>query len=89
MIGVHSPEFERERDIKAVKAAVEEHLLTNPQFIDNDHKLWSALNNQYWPAFYFIDKQGQVRQTAVGEIHVGDRRDIELQKLVERLLAEK
>lgn len=89
IIGVHSPEFEREKDLDAVKAAVEKHKLTNPQLIDNEHEYWRALNNRYWPAFYVIDKKGYIRQVIVGEIHLGDRRDREMRQLVEKLLAEK
>jgi len=89
IIGIHSPEFEREKDIDAVKAAVAKHKLSHPQLIDNDHKYWRALNNRYWPAFYIIDKHGFIRHLAVGEIHMGDRRDREIQRLVETLLAEK
>jgi len=89
IIGIHSPEFEREKNLHAVKAAVERHKLTHPQFIDNEHEYWRALNNRYWPAFYVIDKKGQIRQVAIGEIHIGDRRDREMQQLVEKLLAEK
>lgn len=89
IVGIHSPEFEHEKDLKAIKAAVEKHKLSNPQFIDNDHEYWRALNNRYWPAFYFIDKKGYIRHLAVGEIHIDDPRDREIQRLVETLLAEK
>jgi hypothetical protein len=34
---------------------------------DNDYKTWSAYNNNYWPAFYFIDAQGHIRHTHWGE----------------------
>jgi hypothetical protein len=88
VIGIHSPEFEREKDLEAVKAAVAKHKLTFPQYIDNDFAYWRALNNRYWPAFYLVDKKGQVRHVAVGEIHVGDRRDREIQQIVEKLLKE-
>jgi len=89
IVGIHSPEFDHEKDLKAVKAAVAKHKLSNPQLIDNDHKYWRALNNRYWPAFYFIDKKGYIRHLAVGEIHIDDRRDREIQRLIETLLAEK
>lgn len=89
IVGIHAPEFEHEKDIKAVKAALEKHRLTSPQLIDNDHKYWRALNNRYWPAFYFIDKRGYIRHVVVGEVHIDDRRDREIQRLVETLLAEK
>ena len=89
IIGIHTPEFEREKKIANVQAAVKKHGLTHPQFIDNDFEYWRALKNRYWPAFYIVDKKGVIRHLAVGEVHVGDRRDREMQALVERLLGEK
>ena len=89
IIGVHAPEFEQEKDVNAVKEAVAKYKLSHPHLIDNDHKYWEALNNRYWPAFYIIDKRGFIRHLAVGEIHVDDRRDRQIQRLVETLLAEK
>jgi len=88
IVGIHSPEFEHEKDLKAVKAAVEKHKLTSPQLIDNEHKYWRALNNRYWPAFYLIDKKGYIRHVAVGEVHIDDRRDRGIQQIVEKLLNE-
>lgn len=88
IIGIHTPEFAREKKIENVLAAVRKHGLTHPQFLDNDYAYWRALNNRYWPAFYIIDKKGAIRHLAVGEIHVGDRRDNEIKRIVEKLLAE-
>jgi thiol-disulfide isomerase/thioredoxin len=58
VIGVHSPEFERERDPKAVDAAREKHGLAYPSYLDNGHRYWDALGNHYWPAIYLVDPQG-------------------------------
>lgn len=89
LIGIHTPEFEREKKIANVQAAVQKHGLTHPQFLDNDFEYWRALKNRYWPAFYIIDKQGMIRHVAIGEVHINDRRDREITALVERLLEEK
>lgn len=88
IIGIHTPEFEREKKISNVQEAVKKHGLAHPHFLDNDYEYWRALQNRYWPAFYVIDKKGLIRQVAIGEVHVNDRRDRELRALVERLLAE-
>lgn len=88
IIGIHTPEFEREKKISNVREAVKQHGLTYPQFIDNDYAYWRALQNRYWPAFYVIDKKGMIRHVAIGEVHLNDRRDRELRALVEKLLAE-
>lgn len=88
VIGVHSPEFDRERERDAVEAKVREFGLHHPVMIDNDFSYWKALGNRYWPAFYLIDKQGRIRHRFVGETRVGDRRAREIENAVERLLAE-
>lgn len=53
LIGVHSPEFPFERDLG--------------QVIDSDFAIWKAFRNTYWPAFSFIDSQGRIRRSQVGE----------------------
>ncbi len=89
LIGIHTPEFAREKKISNVQEAVKKHGLTFPQLIDNDSEYWRALKNRYWPAFYIVDKKGVIRHVAIGEMHVGDRRDREVRTLVEKLLEEK
>jgi thiol-disulfide isomerase/thioredoxin len=88
VIGVHSPEFDRERDRAAVAAKVREFGLRHPVMIDNDFSYWKALGNRFWPAFYLIDKRGRIRHRYVGETHDGDRQAKEIENAVERLLAE-
>ncbi len=88
VIGVHTPEFDRERILENVAAKVKEFKLKHPVMIDNDFSYWRAMNNRYWPAFYIIDKQGLVRGVFVGETHAGDRRAKKIEALLEKLLAE-
>jgi hypothetical protein len=71
MIGVHTPEFDFEKDTRAVQAALKEHDLRYPVAIDNDWTVWRAYENRYWPALYLIDKQGYVRAHHAGELHQG------------------
>ena len=66
-IGIHSPEFTFEKSEKNVAAAIKEHGLTYPTAQDNDFKTWNAFNNQYWPAHYLIDAEGNIRYTHFGE----------------------
>ena len=73
IVGVHSPEFPRERDSTAVAAAVAKSGIRFPVALDNDHKIFDAYKNRYWPALYLIDRKGIVRATHVGELHVGTR----------------
>ena len=88
VIGVHTPEFEREKVRSNVVEKAEEFGLHHPIMIDNDFSYWRAMNNRYWPAFYLIDKRGFVRSVFVGETHSGDRRAERVEKVIERLLAE-
>jgi len=89
VIGVHSPEFERERDRAAVEAKVREFHLDHPVMIDNDFSYWRALGNRFWPAFYLVDKQGRIRHRFFGETHEGDPRARLIEDSIARLLAEK
>ena len=67
VIGVHTPEYPHERVIDNVRKSVEQLDLNYPIAIDNDYAIWRAFGNQYWPAHYLIDAQGQIRYTHFGE----------------------
>lgn len=88
VIGIHSPEFERERKREAVLAKVEEFGLEHPVMIDNDFRYWNALDNHVWPTFYLVDKRGRIRYRFVGETHAGEPQAIRIERALEHLLAE-
>jgi thiol-disulfide isomerase/thioredoxin len=88
IIGVHSPEFERERDRRRVAAKVREFRLEHPVMIDNDFSYWRAMGNRYWPSFYLIDKQGRLRYHFAGETHAGDARAQAIERRIAELIAE-
>lgn len=88
IIGVHTPEFAHERVRKNIEAKVKEFVLHHPIMIDNDSSYWRAMNNRYWPAYYLLDKQGQVRATFFGETHEGDRQAQQIEKTIQTLLTE-
>jgi cytochrome c biogenesis protein CcdA/thiol-disulfide isomerase/thioredoxin len=67
VIGVHTPEFEFEKQPGNVAKAIAEFKLTYPVVQDNGYATWNAYGNQYWPAKYFIDRNGFVRSTHFGE----------------------
>ena len=67
VVGVHSPEFPFEKDASNVAAAIRQNHLTYPVVQDNDLGTWDAWGNQYWPADYLVDAQGDVRQAHFGE----------------------
>ena len=83
IIGIHSPEFEFEKDPQNVKAAIADFALTYPVMQDNNFATWRAYANQYWPAKYLIDKNGQVRYT-----HFGEGKYNETEKIIQQLLLE-
>ncbi len=74
VVSVHTPEFAHERVPGNVTRAVRELGITYPVMLDPDFAYWKRLNNQYWPAFYLVDRQGRVAATAVGELHSGQPR---------------
>jgi len=88
VIGIHSPEFDHERDRATVARKVKEFGLDHPVMIDNDFSYWNALGNRYWPTYYLIDRQGQLRASYVGEMHVGEARARALESKIDELLRE-
>jgi len=67
VIGVHTPEFPFEKDLGNVRRAVKDLNVAYPVAVDNDMAIWRAFDNNYWPAFYFIDAQGRLRHRQFGE----------------------
>ncbi|MDF0645149.1 MAG: redoxin domain-containing protein [Nitrospira sp.] len=67
VIGVHSPEFSREREVENVKRYLKEHDIRFAVPIDNDFSTWNKYGNRYWPAMYVIDRQGIIRHIRIGE----------------------
>jgi cytochrome c biogenesis protein CcdA/thiol-disulfide isomerase/thioredoxin len=67
LIGVHTPEFEFEKNSANVARAIRELGVEWPVVQDNDYAIWNSYGNQYWPAHYFIDAKGHVRYFHFGE----------------------
>ena len=84
ILGVHSPEFEFEKNFQNVQDAVKEFGIKYPVALDSDHKTWNAYNNNYWPRHYLIDSQGYIRDD-----HIGEGGYNETEKTIQTLLAEK
>src|SRR5208283_3904097 len=74
IIGVHSPEFEFEKDVGNVRKAVKDLEIPYAVAVDSDQKTWNAYTNRYWPSKYLIDKKGYVTLVHNGE---GDNSEIE------------
>jgi thiol-disulfide isomerase/thioredoxin len=67
VIGVHTPEFSFEHEIEAVRQATLARRVDYPVAVDNDYAIWNAFANHYWPALYFIDREGIIRDEQFGE----------------------
>jgi thiol-disulfide isomerase/thioredoxin len=67
VIGVHTPEFEFEKNIDNIRRASTEMKIDYPIAVDSDYEVWQAFGNHYWPALYFIDRQGRIRHHQFGE----------------------
>ncbi len=67
VVGVHTPEFEFEKNTKNVEGAIAQYKINYPVAQDNDYQTWRAYDNHYWPAKYLIDKDGVIRYTHFGE----------------------
>jgi thiol-disulfide isomerase/thioredoxin len=83
IVGVHSPEFPFEREAANVEAAIAAEGIHYPVVQDNELGTWSAYENQYWPAEYFIDAGGNVRY-----VHFGEGEYEEKEQVIRELLAE-
>jgi thiol-disulfide isomerase/thioredoxin len=67
ILGVHTPEFEFEKNYANVSTAVEKFGISYPVVLDNDYGTWSAYRNRYWPRKYLIDIDGFVVYDHIGE----------------------
>ena len=88
VIGVHTPEFDHEKKYRNIVSKVEQFGLHHPVMIDNDFSYWRSMGNHYWPAWYLIDKAGQLRAVYYGETHGGDRQAASIEKIIRELLQE-
>jgi thiol-disulfide isomerase/thioredoxin len=81
VIGVHTPEFSFEHELDRVRQATKERGIDYPVALDNDYEIWRAFDNHYWPALYFVDGDGIIRDQ-----HFGEGRYGESERVIQRLL---
>ena len=67
ILGVHTREFEFEKNSANMAKAIADYGLKYPIMQDNNYATWTAYANRYWPAKYFVDVQGKIRFTHFGE----------------------
>jgi thiol-disulfide isomerase/thioredoxin len=81
VIGVHTPEFSFEHELDRVRQATTERAIDYPVALDNDYEVWGAFNNNYWPALYFVDAEGVIRDQ-----HFGEGRYEQSERVIQQLL---
>ena len=81
VIGVHTPEFSFEHELDGVRQATKARAIDYPVAVDNDYGIWSAFDNHYWPALYFVDADGIIR-----DHHFGEGRYEQSERVIQRLL---
>ena len=82
-VGVHTPEFEFEKDLDNVRRAVKDIQVSYPVAVDSNYAVWRAFSNNAWPAVYLVDAQGRVRFS-----HLGEGEYERTERMIQQLLAE-
>jgi len=67
VVGVHTPEFQFERNYTNVLVATKSLGIRYPVALDNNYSTWNVYGNEYWPSEYIIDQNGEIRHTQIGE----------------------
>jgi thiol-disulfide isomerase/thioredoxin len=84
IVGIHTPEFEFEKNSDNVKSAVQKFGIKYPVLQDNDKETWNEYENRYWPRKYLIDDEGYIRYD-----HIGEGAYNETEKVIQALLSER
>jgi len=83
VLGVHTPEFAFEQNVDNVRRALQQLKVTHPIVLDSDYGIWRAFDNHFWPALYFVDARGRIR-----EHHFGEGEYERSEAIIRRLLCE-
>jgi hypothetical protein len=81
VIGVQTPEFSFEHEVDRVRLASKVRGIDYAVAVDSDYAIWSAFDNHYWPALYFVDAEGIIR-----DHHFGEGRYEQSERVIQRLL---
>jgi thiol-disulfide isomerase/thioredoxin len=84
IVGIHTPEFEFEKNNDNVKSAVQKFGIKYPVLQDNDKETWNEYENRYWPRKYLVDDEGYIRYD-----HIGEGAYQETEKVIQALLSER
>ncbi len=86
IVGIHTPEFNAEKDVDRIKDRLAKNKLTFAVAVDNEGANWKAWGNHFWPSIYLVDKAGNVRYRWEGEL--GDDGYKKVTGQIDALLAE-
>jgi thiol-disulfide isomerase/thioredoxin len=67
VVGVHTPEFGFERDVPSIERSLTRFDIDYPVAVDSDYRVWTSYANHYWPALYFVDRNGMIADQHFGE----------------------
>ena len=81
IIGIHTPEFAFEKNIKNVESELSKMGIKFPVVLDNDYTTWNAYKNNFWPRKYIIDLNGNVVYD-----HIGEGKYDETEAVIQKLL---
>jgi len=84
IVGIHSPEFEFEKNPDNVQMAIDKYGISYPVVLDNDMETWKAFDNSYWPRKYIADDEGYIRYD-----HIGEGGYEKTEKVIQELLKER
>ena len=83
VIGVHTPRFEREKDIEKIRETIKARAVPYPVVVDNDYAIWTDYACAAWPAIYIVDQEGTIRLS-----HSGTGRYEDMEAVVKDLLGD-
>ena len=72
ILGIHTPEFEFEKDYDNVVEALATHEIGWPVAQDNNRVTWRNFENRYWPAKYLYNSHGELIYSHFGEGAYGE-----------------
>jgi hypothetical protein len=81
VIGAHTPEFSFEHALELVRQATRARGIDYPVAVDSEYEIWKAFDNHYWPALYFVDRDGIIR-----DHHFGEGGHDQSERVIQRLL---
>jgi thiol-disulfide isomerase/thioredoxin len=84
IVGIHTPEFDFEKNSDNVKSAVQKFGIKYPVLQDNDKDTWNEYENRYWPRKYLVDDEGYIRYD-----HIGEGAYNETEKVIQALISER